>query len=128
MRKLILLAILTASAVVVARAAAWEDAEVRVSKPPATIVAGRIWHATMTLLAQGEPVDTPVARPAVTVWRTSTHERRVFRAVRTKRTGVWRLAIVFAKAGMWRYRADAVRGDPEAPHTTYPPIRVHAAE
>jgi hypothetical protein len=97
-------------------------ATVGLSSTPDGTAPGDTWVVELTILQHGRS-ETPLSglRPAVIVSRDDERSRRSFRAMPTGRAGVYRASVVFASAGLWRYRVND--GFAGAIHT-YPPVAI----
>jgi hypothetical protein len=79
--------------------------DVTLSSPPARLSAGTSWTARLTTWVSGRPRTRAGAHPLVTIKRGSASSMPVatFRARRLGRPGRYVVAIVFPRAGSWRY-------------------------
>jgi hypothetical protein len=117
-------------------ARAWEGVKLTVTAPPAHPHVGTVWNATIEIRGpDGSLINTPVARPAVTLLKQTSARKLSVRAAQrpyrfvarpTSHGGRYTVRIVFPAAGLWKYRVEAVAGDLRAPTRTYPTIRVTA--
>ena len=107
-----------------ASAGCW--ATVGLAPPPATVAAGDVWTAEVTVLQHGRyPLPGEVkARPTVTIVNADGGEQRTFPAKATDRKGgLYTAEVVFPSNGRWSYEVydgfDNWNGEPAPCATTH---------
>jgi hypothetical protein len=119
MRKLVVvLALVAATVPAIALAGGW--ATVQLDSTPRGMRAGTPWVVELTVLQHGV---TPLegVRPAVRIARGAV--ARSFVARPTAKTGVYRVRVVFPRAGVWRWSI----WDGFTRTHTYAPVRIRPA-
>lgn len=99
---------------------------IRISSAPHGTDAGEQWHTLITVSMPGNGRLSGV-RPRMVIRKGS--ERKVFKATPTKRTGVYRVAVVFPSRGTWKYGVndDLDRFEPGAGRLHgFPPVAIGA--
>jgi hypothetical protein len=103
MRRFVLLATVLCALPLAADVAAKEMPAVTISKPPAKLRPHMVWRATLTYTIDGQPADLQGWKPYVQIQKESGTAIRIFNAVPTKQTGVFRARVVFPSSGRWVY-------------------------